>query len=296
MRGQVLLINDMTGYGKVALSAMMPVLSYKKHHVYTLPTALVSNTLDYGRFAILETTDYMAEAIRVWEELGFSFDAISTGFIVSERQEELIRNFCSQQREKGAIIFTDPIMGDVGRLYNGVTEETVARMRQMIQVSDHIVPNLTEATYLAGVPYEEKGLTLAGADRLLEGLQAIGARSIVITSAMVEGQEAVLVYDHQKKERTLLPFVSIPVRFPGTGALFLAIYMSGILDGKSCAESAAYAMQAIEQMIVRYQAEGDDSKGILVENYIELLDQGENIDQASEDNVVEGGACYKRNP
>ncbi len=84
MRGQVLLINDMTGYGKVALSAMMPVLSYKKHHVYTLPTALVSNTLDYGRFAILETTDYMAEAIRVWEELGFSFDAISTGFIVSE--------------------------------------------------------------------------------------------------------------------------------------------------------------------------------------------------------------------
>ncbi len=272
MSKQVLLINDMPGYGKVALSAMMPVLSYKKHHVYNLPTALVSNTLDYGRFAILETTDYMAETIRVWEELGFSFDAVSTGFIVSERQERLIESFCGQQREKGALIFMDPIMGDVGRLYNGVTEKTVDRMRQMVRVSDHIVPNLTEAAYLAGVPYREEGMTLKEADGLLERLQAIGARSIAVTSAMVEGQEAVLVYDDQKKERILLPFKSIPVRFPGTGDLFLAIYMSKILDGKSGAESADKAMKAIGQMILRYQAEGGTSKGILVEDHEDLLD------------------------
>lgn len=273
MRKQVLLINDMTGYGKVALSAMMPVLSYKKHHVYNLPTALVSNTLDYGRFAILETTDYMAETIQVWEELGFSFDAVSTGFMVSERQEKLIEGFCRRQREKGAAVFMDPIMGDVGRLYNGVTEKTVARMRQMVRVSDHIVPNLTEAAYLADVSYryEDGGMTLKEADGLLERLQAIGARSVAITSAMVEGQEAVIVYDDRKKERTLLPFTSIPVRFPGTGDLFLAIYMAGILDGESCAESARKAMEAIRQMILRYQAEGDTSKGILVESYLELL-------------------------
>lgn len=30
-----------------------------KFQVYNLPTALVSNTLDYGKFDILETTDYM---------------------------------------------------------------------------------------------------------------------------------------------------------------------------------------------------------------------------------------------
>lgn len=51
----ILLINDMAGYGKVALSSMIPILSSMKFQVYNLPTALVSNTLDYGKFDILET-------------------------------------------------------------------------------------------------------------------------------------------------------------------------------------------------------------------------------------------------
>lgn len=55
-RTQILLINDMAGYGKVALSVMIPVLSHLKYETFNLPTALVSNTLDYGQFDILETT------------------------------------------------------------------------------------------------------------------------------------------------------------------------------------------------------------------------------------------------
>ena len=47
MGKQILLINDLPGYGKVALAAMLPILSQMGHHVFNLPTALVSNTLDY---------------------------------------------------------------------------------------------------------------------------------------------------------------------------------------------------------------------------------------------------------
>ena len=50
----ILIINDMPGYGKVALAAMLPILSNMGHSVYDLPTALVSNTLDYGKFTILD--------------------------------------------------------------------------------------------------------------------------------------------------------------------------------------------------------------------------------------------------
>ena len=70
MRKSVLLINDLPGYGRAALSLMLPVLSRMGFHVYNLPTALVSNTLDYGKFEILETTDYMKNTLLVWEELG----------------------------------------------------------------------------------------------------------------------------------------------------------------------------------------------------------------------------------
>ena len=76
MGKKLLLINDLAGYGKVALSAMIPVLSHMKYETYNLPTAIVSNTLDYGKFDILDTTEYMKNTLNVWKELGFRFDAI----------------------------------------------------------------------------------------------------------------------------------------------------------------------------------------------------------------------------
>jgi pyridoxine kinase len=62
-------------------------LSYLKYETYNLPTAIVSNTLDYGKFDILDTTQYMKNTLGVWKALDFQFDAISTGFIVSKRTD-----------------------------------------------------------------------------------------------------------------------------------------------------------------------------------------------------------------
>lgn len=76
---QILLINDVCGYGKVATAAMLPILSYMGMPVHNLPTAIVSNTLDYGKFNLLDTTDYIKGVFPVWKELGFHFDAIATG-------------------------------------------------------------------------------------------------------------------------------------------------------------------------------------------------------------------------
>ena len=59
-------VNDMPGVGKIALSAMIPILSAKGIDVTSLPTALVSNTLDFGKFDILDTTDYMDKTVDIW--------------------------------------------------------------------------------------------------------------------------------------------------------------------------------------------------------------------------------------
>lgn len=101
---RVLLINDLAGYGKVALSAMIPVFSHLRYDTCNLPTALVSNTLDYGHFRILDTTDYMQDTLAVWEKLGFRFDAICTGFLVSEAQASLLYTYCKAQKEAGTQI------------------------------------------------------------------------------------------------------------------------------------------------------------------------------------------------
>ena len=49
MYNKILLIGDMVSACKVALSAMVPVIGAKKHSVYTLPTAIVSNTFGYKK-------------------------------------------------------------------------------------------------------------------------------------------------------------------------------------------------------------------------------------------------------
>ena len=63
---QVLLITDVAGYSKVALSAMLPVLTHLGYDLYNLPTALVSNNFAYGEYAFLDTTDYMRDTLRIW--------------------------------------------------------------------------------------------------------------------------------------------------------------------------------------------------------------------------------------
>ena len=94
MRKQNHLDKDLPGYGKVALAAMMPVLAHMGHITYNLPTALVSNTLDYGKFEIQDTTHFMRNTLKVWQELGVTFDAFCTGFIVCHEQAELLSSYC----------------------------------------------------------------------------------------------------------------------------------------------------------------------------------------------------------
>ncbi|MEY8576346.1 hypothetical protein AALD01_18730 [Oscillospiraceae bacterium 21-37] len=65
---------------------------------------------------------------------------IATGFIVSEEQVKIIEEFCRKESMKGTLIFVDPIMGDEGTLYNGVTEQTVAHMKKLVGVADYITP------------------------------------------------------------------------------------------------------------------------------------------------------------
>ena len=271
MQKQILLINDLPGYGKVALSAMIPVLSHMGHHLYNLPTALVSNTLDYGRFKILETTDYMEQTIGVWEELGFTFDAAAVGFVVSEAQAKLIADYCKRLKGRGATVFLDPIMGDDGKLYNGITRQTVLHMRGLLGTADYSVPNYTEAACLAGLDYCADGLTKAQAEDLIRRLIQAGAKSLAVTSANVDGQDCVIVYDAAAKTLEYLPFDYIPVRFPGTGDIFSAIFVGNILNGLGLLASTRRAMDNVRAMLAANRDNEDKYKGIPVESCLEVL-------------------------
>ena len=269
----ILIINDMPGYGKVALAAMLPILSHMGHSVYNLPTALVSNTLDYGKFTILDTTDYMKKAIEVWGELGFQFDCITTGFLASAAQVGIIREFIASQKKEGLLVMTDPIMGDEGKLYNGVTDETVDNMRRLLGVADVIVPNLTEAQFLSGLYVGQDSLTPAQAREMVDALLTYGPRSVVITSGVDAdtGRHVVWGYDHKTQAYFTLPFRFVRVHFPGTGDMFSAVLVGRLLDGEGLQSAVRRSMDVLEKLIVLEQDEREKNKGIRIERFLDIL-------------------------
>jgi len=279
---QILLINDVVGYSHVGMVAMLPILTHEGHAVFNLPTALVSNTLDYGHFNVMETTAYMRGTLPVWQQLGFRFDAVCTGLMFSEEQASLVAAYCRSLHESGTTVFVDPIMGDGGHLYNGMGRRQVELMRDMVSVADLTFPNYTEACYLTGTPFRKEGMVWDEACALLDDVAALGARSVVVTSARVDGHTCVV----GRRSESPLPGVAqkldegryfridydeLPRAFHGTGDIFSAVLIGHLMNGDSLRQSTEVAMGVVSRLIERNMDQQDLCLGIPIEKCLDLL-------------------------
>ena len=284
MGKRIVLFNDLPGYGKVALAAMVPLFSRMGHFPYQVPTAVVSNTLDFGKFRIQDMTDYMRDTIKVWDELGFDPDCICTGFVLSEEQVELIGDYIRSRKprmdeiqnvDNGRLVMVDPIMADGGKLYNGIGMERVAAMRKLVSYSDVMVPNMTEAGFLTGICPGRDRASAAELRELVDGLHKLSGKSVVITSAHDSETDEHLVcgYDHKSGQYFRVPFTFLPVRVAGSGDIFSTVMTGKLLNGESLEAAVQEAVRVLTALIRGNQSHLDEYKGILVERYWELLDE-----------------------
>ena len=284
MGKRIVLFNDLPGYGKVALAAMVPLFSRMGHFPYQVPTAVVSNTLDFGKFRIQDMTDYMRDTIKVWDELGFDPDCICTGFVLSEEQVELIGDYIRSRKprmdeiqnvDNGRLVIVDPIMADGGKLYNGIGMERVAAMRKLVSYSDVMVPNMTEAGFLTGICPGRERASAAELRELVDGLHKLSGKSVVITSAQDSETDEHLVcgYDHKSGEYFRVPFIFLPVRVAGSGDIFSTVMTGKLLNGESLEKAVREAVRVLTVLIRDNQSHLDEYKGILIERYWELLDE-----------------------
>lgn len=284
MGKRIVLFNDLPGYGKVALAAMVPLFSRMGHFPYQVPTAVVSNTLDFGKFRIQDMTDYMRDTIKVWDELGFDPDCICTGFVLSEEQVELIGDYIRSRKPRidkiqnvnnGRLVMVDPIMADGGKLYNGIGMERVAAMRKLVSYSDVMVPNMTEAGFLTGICPGRERASASELRELVDGLHKLSGKSVVITSAQDSETDEHLVcgYDHKSGQYFRVPFTFLPVRVAGSGDIFSTVMTGKLLNGESLEAAVREAVRVLTTLIRENQSHLDEYKGILIERYRELLDE-----------------------
>ncbi|MBQ9119941.1 MAG: pyridoxamine kinase [Lachnospiraceae bacterium] len=152
---KIAVINDISGYGRCALTVALPIISAMGLQCCPVPTSIFSNHTAYPTFFFDDYTDRMPSYIAKWKELGFTFDGILTGFLGSAAQIDIVEQFFREFGNTGAKIIIDPIMGDHGTTYATYTPEMCERMKQLITHADLITPNLTEACILTDTSYRE---------------------------------------------------------------------------------------------------------------------------------------------
>ena len=194
--------------------------------------------------------------------------------MTSGEQASLVRDFCQAQRAAGALVFTDPIMGDEGSLYQGLPEETVGFLRELIPVSDFLLPNYTEACYLAGIPYSKDPISMDDAKALIAKLRDQGARSVVVTSMQVKGEGSVVCgYDAKADHHFVLPYKLIPLSFSGTGDIFSSVFIGRTMAGYPIRESTQSAMDAVYEMILANKDVANKFDGLQIEASLDIIDQ-----------------------
>ena len=269
---KIALINDITGFGRCSIAVELPLISALKVQACPLPTAILSVHTGFPTYFIDDYTDRMKDYIASWKENGLTFDGISTGFMNSLEQIDIVIDFIHQFKQPHTIVIVDPVMGDYGRLYPSYTEKLCAEMRRLMQDADVITPNLTEACQLLGIPYPEKGHTdRAYLQNIARRLAAMGPGQIVITGLAGENHIDNYIYE-TGKEPEIVSVQKIGHDRSGTGDAFAAIVSASVVRGDSLKDAVVRATDFISRTLVYTEELGlPTNRGLAFEQFLTEL-------------------------
>ena len=252
---RVMAIHDISGYGRVSLTEVLPVMSAMGIEVCPLPTAVLStHTYEFTDYTFCDLTDEIPAILKHWQKLELEFDAVYSGYVGSAKQLEIIEDIMTGAKKDGSLIVVDPVMGDnvlVQGTYSDRMKELVCGMKRLCRIADVITPNVTEACLLLGEDYPTGPLNNATIKRYLKGLSELGAEKIFITSVMdSENSMCVAVYDRaiDKYFKVNCGFVNRP--FHGTGDIYTSVLTGAMLKNMSTIESANYAAGFVHAAIL----------------------------------------------
>lgn len=253
MQKKIAVINDIAGYGRCAMTVLLPIISYMGVQACPLPTSIFSSNTAFPHFFKDDYTDRMEAYIESWKKLGLSFDGIATGYLGSVRQIDIVKRFVREFSKEETLVIVDPVMGDHGRLYSAYTAELCTELRKLVALADIITPNLTEACHLVGVPYRESGWKKKELYAMAERLAAMGPSQVVITGILQGEYIANYVYEKRGLEAPVTRFIRVQkagTERCSTGDVFAAIIAADAVNGvpfdKSVKKASGFVKQCIQ--------------------------------------------------
>ena len=278
------MINDIAGFGRCSTTVSLPVISVMKVQVCPVPTSVLSNHLGFPLCHFDDYTSHMRDYIKVWNELGLTFDGLYCGFLGNEEQIDIVREFVEMFRPP--LFLLDPVMGDHGRAYSSITETHVQKMKELLPLADIITPNITEACLLTGTPWKDREWTMPELSGLCERLADICQQESVSSGEASVGtvSSASIVITGIRQGDSLVNFlwddgvyttVSTPIAGasrPGTGDIFASILAADAVRGEPLLASVQKAANFVGLCIAGSEKAGTPvQEGVVFEKYLTAL-------------------------
>lgn len=244
---RILTMQDLSCVGQCSLTVALPVLSAYGIETCVLPTAILSNHTMFKKWSCLDLADEAENIMSIWKENDFKFDAFYLGYLGSVQLMNVAKKCFEVFSADNAKVIIDPAFGDNGKLYPAFDENYVDNMRELIKHADIILPNLTEACFLSGIPYKEEA-AIDFCERVIKQLAGITNAVIVLTGAECGGMIGEIIYSNAKFSNVWEE--KLPRRYHGTGDIFSSAFTaeylkSGILE-RACSVAGKIVAESIK--------------------------------------------------
>ena len=269
---KILTIQDISCVGQCSLTVALPILSACGLETCILPSAVLStHTAGFSGFTFRDLTEDMPEIQAHWQKENIKFKAIYTGYLGSVKQVGYVQNILDTMGTDDCVRIVDPAMADNGKLYSIFNDEYVAAMRGLCKSADILIPNITEACFLADVEYRET-YDESYIKELLTKLATLGAKTIVLTGVgyapektgvIVYENGLIRYYEHNKVSKGC----------HGTGDIYASAFTGALMNGKDIFDAAKIAADYTVKCIINTQGDADHWYGAKFETALrDLMD------------------------
>lgn len=252
MSKRILTMQDLSCVGQCSLTVALPILSAYGIETCVLPTAVLSNHTMFKSWSYLDLTYETENIFKHWQNNSFKFDAFLLGYLGKPEHMKIAEQCFDKFSAEEAKVIIDPVFGDNGKLYTGFDLNYVSEMRKLLKRADIILPNVTEACYLADIEYKQSH-NWQFIDRLVNELKHITDGVIIITGVENEGIIGEIIYEGGKL--SCLSFKKLPQSKHGTGDIFSSVFTANYLLGKTLNQSCALASEFVMDCIKGTDAE-----------------------------------------
>ncbi|KAL0212787.1 hypothetical protein RCL1_006413 [Eukaryota sp. TZLM3-RCL] len=240
---KVAAVHDLSGFGRCALTVVIPTLSSLGISVLPVPTAVLSTHTLFKNPVFVDLTSHLPAFLEHWRSINLQVDCIYTGFLGSIEQISIVSGMIDTFATSETLVVVDPVMGDNGQLYSKMTTDFCKEMQKLVRKAKIITPNITEALLLLNKDPLIVPNTVEEIKTVLVELSNMGPEVVVITSALVNDFSiSTFAYDRISHTFYQITAPLIPINYPGTGDCFASILVGYLLLDRDLAFALSKAV------------------------------------------------------